>query len=221
MSAVRKRLTYANVVASVALFLALGGGAVWAAGKIGTGKLKRNAVTAPKIRAGAVTNAKLRANAVTRAKIKAGAVGFAKLATGANVIAKASSIPAPAATPGATPVNLVGTTSFTPSSTTVDFLGVEARGENLGRVGEEPCDVRVVPFVNGSEWDIAEGALTVSAFAPTPERPTGQVPVTGGTAPIGLTAPGTTQTVSAKVFGDADCTASSTVSFAIVVTQAK
>lgn len=221
MSAVRKRLTYANVIATLALFLALSGGAVWAAGKIGANKLKRNAVTAAKIKRNAVTNAKIRSNAVTGPKIKAGAVSFAKLATGASVIAEASSIPAPAAVVGATTANLVGTTSFTPSSTAVNFLSVEAKGENLGRVGEEPCEVRVVPFVNGSEWDIAEGALTVSAFAPTPERPTGQIPVTGGTAPIGLTSPGITQTVSAKVFGDADCTGVSTVSVAIVVTQAK
>jgi hypothetical protein len=221
MGAVRKRLTYANVVASLALFLALSGGAVWAAGKIGAGKLKRNAVTAAKIKPGAVTNAKLRANAVTGPKIKAGSVSFAKLATGASLIARASSIPVPAAVVGPTNVTLVGTTSFTPSQATVDFLSVEATGENLGRVGEEPCEVRVVPFVNGSEWDVAEGALTVSAFTPTPERPTGQIPATGATAPIGLASPGVTQTVTAKVFGDADCTGASTVSVAIAVTQAK
>jgi hypothetical protein len=231
MNAVRKRLTYANIVASVALFLALGGGAVWAAGKIGTNKLKRNAVTAAKIKRNAVTGAKIRAGAVTGPKIKAGAVagpkieagavGFAKLAAGANVIAKASSIPVPASIAGPTTVNLVGTTSFTPSPTAVNFLSIEARGESLGRAGEEPCEVRVVPFVNGSEWGVAEGALTVSAFTPTPERPTGQIPITGGTAPIGLTNPGVTQTVSAQVFGDADCAGVSAVSVAIVVTQAK
>ena len=47
-----KRLTYANVIASLALFLALGGGAVYAAShkanQVGTGKLKQNAVTAGK-----------------------------------------------------------------------------------------------------------------------------------------------------------------------------
>lgn len=221
MSAVRKRLTYANVIATLALFLALSGGAVWAAEKVGTSKLKRNAVTAAKIKRNAVTSAKIRGNAVTGPKIKAGAVGFAKLATGTNVIAKASSIPLPAAIAGPTDVNLVGTTSFTPNLTAVDFLSVEAKGDNLGRVGEEPCEVRVVPFINGSEWDIAEGALTVSAFTPTPERPTGQIPITGGTGPIGMTSPGITQTVSAKLFGDPDCTGTSTVSVAIAVTQAK
>lgn len=221
MSAVRKRLTYANAIATLALFLALGGGAVWAAGKIGTKKLKRNAVTAPKIKRNAVTGAKIRAGAVTGVKIKAGAVGFAKLATGVDVIAKASSIPVPAAVVGPTTLTLVGTTSFTPGPATVNFLSVEAKGESLGRVGEAPCEVRVVPFVNGSEWDVAEGALTVSAFTPTAEQPTGQIPLTGATAPIGLTSPGVTHTISAKAFGDADCAGVSTVSVAFVVTQAK
>ena len=42
LRAIGKRITYANVIASLALFLALGGGAVYAAShkanKIGTGK---------------------------------------------------------------------------------------------------------------------------------------------------------------------------------------
>lgn len=221
MGAVRKRLTYANVIATLALFLALSGGVVWASEKIGAKKLKANSVTAGKIKRNAVSAAKIRSNAVTTAKIKSGAVTFAKLATGANVIARASSIPIPVSATNPATVFFVGTTTFTPTSAAADFLSVEAKADDLGRVGTEPCEVRIVPFVNGSQWDIAEGALTVSAFAPTPERPTGLIPVTGGTAPIGLASPGVTQTVSAKVFGDPDCTPVSTVSVAIAVTQAK
>src|ERR1700748_3794207 len=92
-----RRLTYANVIATLALFLALGGGAVWAANKasqkVGTGKLKQNAVTAGKIKANAVTQSKIRENAVTNAKIREGAVNFGKIATGTNVIAAATSTP--------------------------------------------------------------------------------------------------------------------------------
>ncbi|MEX2106781.1 MAG: hypothetical protein WD810_07770 [Solirubrobacterales bacterium] len=221
MEAVRRRLTYANVIATLALFLALSGGVVWASGKIGAKKLKANSVSAGKIKRNAVTTAKIRAKAVTTAKIKDGAVTFAKLATGANVIARASGGPVPASGSAPVTVTLTGTTSFTPTAEAVDFLSVEAKGENLGRVGEEACAARVVPFVNGSQWDVAEGALLVVAFAPTPEFPTGLLPVTGATAPIGLTSPGVTQTISAKVFGDPDCTPASTVSVAFAVTQAK
>lgn len=53
----RERLSYANVVATLALFLALGGGAVWAAGKIGSGEIKKDAVLSKHIKAGAVKGA--------------------------------------------------------------------------------------------------------------------------------------------------------------------
>jgi hypothetical protein len=221
MRALRRRLTYANVIATLALFLALGGGAVWAAGRIGTKSLKANAVTAGKIKRNAVTAVKIRANAVTETKIKAGSVSFAKFAAGANVLASASG--GPVAASGSEPISvpLSGTTSFTPAAGTVDLLSVEARGNDLGRVGAEECNPTVVPFVNGSEWGIAEGALAVRAFEPTATQPTGLSPLTGGTGPIGLTSPGVTQTVSIKVFGDPACTSASTVSVAIAVTQAK
>jgi hypothetical protein len=221
MRAVTQRLSYANVVATVALFLALGGGVVWAAGKIGSRNLKANAVTAGKIKRNAVTNSKIRGNAVTAAKIKAGSVDLTKLAPGTNLIATAGGGPVSASGVAAVDVPLSGTTTFTPAAGTVAFLSVEAKGENLARAGTEDCEPRVVPFVNGSEWDVAEGTLRLRAFTPTAAQPTGQIPVTGGTGPIGLTSPGVAQTVSAKVLGDPNCTSGSTVSVAIAVTQAK
>lgn len=222
MRAVMQRLSYANVVATVALFLALSGGVVWAAGKIGSRNLKANAVTAGKIKRNAVTNSKIRANAVTATKIKAGAVDLTKLAPGTNLIATASGGPVSASGVAAVDVPLSGTTTFTPAAGTVAFLSIEAKGENLARAGtEKDCEPRVVPFVNGSEWDVAEGTLRLRAFAPTATQPTGQIPVTGETGPIGLTSPGVAQTVSAKVFGDPNCSSGSTVSVAIAVTQAK
>jgi hypothetical protein len=221
MRAAMQRLTYANVVATLALFLALGGGVVWAAGKIGAKGLKANAVTAGKIKRNAVTNSKIRGNAVTTAKIKAGAVDFTKLAPGTNLLATASG--GPAVANGLTPIDvpLAGAATFTPAAGSAAFLSVEAKGSNLARVGEKDCEPRILPFVNGSEWDIAEGTLRLRAFAPTAEQPTGLVPVTGATAPLGLTSPGVAQTVSVKLLGDPNCTASSTVSVGIAVTQAK
>jgi len=65
MDAVRRRLTYANVMSSLAVFLVLGGGAAFAAGQlgkssVGSRQLKRNAVTAAKIKNGAVTGDKVK-----------------------------------------------------------------------------------------------------------------------------------------------------------------
>jgi hypothetical protein len=221
MDAVRRRLTYANVIATLAMFLALSGGVVWAAGKVGAGRLKPNSVTAGKIKRNAVTAAKIRSNAVTATKVKDGAIGFAKLATGTSVVATASGGPVDAASPSPVTVPLTGTATFTPANGAVDLLSVEAKGENLGRVGEKVCDPSVVPFVNGSPWGGAEAVLSIRAFAPTADRPTGLSPLAGVTGPVGLTSPGASQAVSVKVFGDPDCSPGSAVSVGIAVTQAK
>jgi hypothetical protein len=221
MRVVRRKLTYANVVATLALFLALSGGVVWASGKISGGRLKPNSVSAGKLRRNAVTATKIRPNAVIAAKIRPGAVDFTKLAAGTNLIASASS-GAVAAT-GAAPVDIAlsGPVTFTPAAGSVDLLSVEARGTGLARVGAEPCAPRVVPFVNGSAWDLAATALTLSAFPPTASEPTGQRPLAGVTGPVGLTSPGVSQTVTVKVIGDPGCAPGGTVAVAVAVTQAK
>jgi hypothetical protein len=60
---IRKRLTYANVMSSIAIFLLLGGATALAAGlaknSVGSKQLKKNAVTSAKIKKGAVTGAKV------------------------------------------------------------------------------------------------------------------------------------------------------------------
>jgi hypothetical protein len=71
---IRKRLTYANLMSSIAVFLVLGGATAFAASKIGSNQLKSNSVTTAKIKKNAVTTAKIKKNAVTTAKIKNGAV---------------------------------------------------------------------------------------------------------------------------------------------------
>jgi hypothetical protein len=214
-------LTYANVIATLALFLALSGGVVWAAGRISGGQLKPNSISAGKIKRNAITAVKIRPNAVTATKIRPGAVDFTKLATGTNLVAGAASGPVPASTSDPISVPLSSPVSFTPSAGTLDLLSVEARGANLARVGTQPCEPRVVPFVNGSAWTVAATGLTLSAFPPTADEPTGQRPLAGVTGPVGLTSPGVSQTVAVKVIGDPGCASGASVSIAVVVTQAK
>lgn len=64
MRSLRGKLTYANVVASLALFLAIGGVSYAATqmpkNSVGTKQLKNNAVTTAKIKNGAVTGAKIK-----------------------------------------------------------------------------------------------------------------------------------------------------------------
>jgi len=54
----RARLSYANVMATIAVFLALTG-TTYAATKIGTAQLRNGAVTNPKLAPGAVTSGKV------------------------------------------------------------------------------------------------------------------------------------------------------------------
>jgi hypothetical protein len=79
---ISKRLTYANVVSSMALFLVLTGATAFAASKIGSNGLKSNSVTTAKIKKNAVTASKIKKNAVTNVKIKNGSVSNAKLGDG-------------------------------------------------------------------------------------------------------------------------------------------
>lgn len=88
MKQIRKRLTYANVMSSIAVFLVLGGATAVAAGQlgknsVGTKQLKANAVTAAKIKKNAITAAKVKKNAVTGVKIKNASVTSEKIANGA------------------------------------------------------------------------------------------------------------------------------------------
>ena len=80
---IRARLTYANVMATLALFVALGGGAYAAvklpANSVGSKQLKPNAVTTPKLRAAVVTRPKLAANSVDGSKVVDGSL------TGADI----------------------------------------------------------------------------------------------------------------------------------------
>ena len=104
-SRIRSKLTYANVTATIALFLALGGATAIAANQlpkhsvgtpqlkakavkagqlarnaVKTGKIAPEAVKAGKIDKGAIVTNRLRDGAVSGAKVASGAVGTGKLA---------------------------------------------------------------------------------------------------------------------------------------------
>jgi hypothetical protein len=72
----RKRLTYANVMSSIAVFLVLGGAAVAAT------QLPKNSVGPKQLKKGAVTTAKIKKGAVTNAKVKPGSLKASAFAAG-------------------------------------------------------------------------------------------------------------------------------------------
>jgi hypothetical protein len=87
--AIGGRLSYANVMATVAVFIALGGSA-WAvaANSIGSKELKRNAVGKKHVKKNAVGTKELRANAVGSAIIRDNAVRPPKIPDGSLTGAK-------------------------------------------------------------------------------------------------------------------------------------
>lgn len=97
----RPKLNYANVIATIALFVALGGAAVAAGlpkksvgaqqlkpGAVTTKALRKKAVTAGKIAPMAVTAGKLGANAVLPGNLGNGIISTSKLADGSVIAAK-------------------------------------------------------------------------------------------------------------------------------------
>lgn len=90
-SRLRPKLTYSNAIATIALFIALGGAAV-AAGlpknSVGPKQLKRGAVTAAKIRKAAVTAGKLGPKSVVAGKLGPNAVLPGNIGNGAITSAK-------------------------------------------------------------------------------------------------------------------------------------
>jgi hypothetical protein len=90
-SKLRPSLSYSNVIATIALFIALGGAAV-AAGlprnSVGTKQLKPGAVTTAKLHRGAVTSGKLAPKSVIAGKLGPSAVTPGNIGNGAVTTAK-------------------------------------------------------------------------------------------------------------------------------------
>ena len=83
---IRGQLSYANVMATLAVFLALGGTTLAISlpkKSVGPKQLKKNAVTEPKIRGSAVTGDKLAGGAVTEQALADAAVTGAKISPSA------------------------------------------------------------------------------------------------------------------------------------------
>jgi hypothetical protein len=87
MVKIKGRLTYANLISTMALFLALGGAGALAAShltvprnSVGAKQLKNNSISAQKLKPEAISTPKLRTAAVGSEKIAPGAVNSSKLA---------------------------------------------------------------------------------------------------------------------------------------------
>jgi hypothetical protein len=200
------RLSYANVMATIAVFLALGGGAYAAL------HLPKNSIRSKQIKNHQVKKADLAKNAVDSKKIQDGSVLRGDLGSGVLsglVVASAQADSLPAATP-TDPVPLSGSTSFTPVSGRPNLVMLDVRATTAD-VGAPLCQPVVALSINGEAVDTAFLGTPGAALHSTEDS---------FADPWGLGRPGVAQNMSVRVQGDADCTASSKIdSIRLVVTQ--
>jgi hypothetical protein len=120
------KLSYSNVIATMALFIALGGAAV-AAGlpknSVGANQLKRGAVTAAKLKKAAVTSGKLAPKSVIAGKLGPNAVLPGNIGNGAITSAK---IGAGAVIANSIKNNVITTNKLNSKAVTTDKLAANA-----------------------------------------------------------------------------------------------
>ena len=205
----RSKLTYGNVVATLALVLAVGGGTVYAAKQLG-----KNSVDSKNISRGAVRASDLGKNSVASPKIKDGTINAGDIAAGvipqipqieADVTATATAGPRSGINANTTtPLALSGDTSFTPGAGEVAAIAAEGRFTIATTNVANFCNPSVSLSLNGEPTrvfvDPADGETSTTLTTSLGRDADG---------PFGLIDPDTPMTVTAQINGDADCTADS------------
>jgi hypothetical protein len=174
MKKIRTRLTYGNVVATLALFVALGGTSAFAASQLGknsvgtkqlkagsvtTAKIKPDAVTEKKIADDAITTAKLKDLAVTGQKINLATLGTVPSADHATSAGHATSADGATTADRATTAEraaTAGTATNADSATTVDGQSVASFSASLAENGP-------------SATPLAFGGITLTASCDAPK----------------------------------------------------
>ena len=82
LSKFRPRITYANVVSTIALALAIGGGTAYAATKIGTKNIRYHAVTGSKVATNAVTASKIKSSSLSASDVRDNSLTSTEIRTG-------------------------------------------------------------------------------------------------------------------------------------------
>jgi hypothetical protein len=237
MKQLRSALTYSNVVATLALFLAISGGVVYAASNLGRNSVKskniaahavktrniaKNAVKKGNLAPNAVVTGKVKKEAITGAKVKTATLTRTNLAAGTlaglQVLdASASSVPGLTEfKEEGTPVPLSGTTSFTPVAGKSYELLTELKGTPNDGNGSEggPCFASVRILVNGEPFTGA------SIFNDAEEKPPFNNETIGSSSTaIGMQEAGQSQSISALAFGNGNCSSATTASLRVTVVE--
>ncbi len=188
----RYKLSYANVVSTLALFLALSGGVVYAASKIGTKDIQHQAVTKKKLAPNAVGNNKVKKGSIKPSRLTF-PVFYAATPKGGSHEVTNGPDPYPISggqwTQKAKAVNVV----FSEATATLAYDGS----------GSGQCQVFFDLRIDGQQ--VGGGQLQTGST--TPEQVTGQI----GAAPGAGPANATPRTLTAQVGSNGDCETGSSI----------
>jgi hypothetical protein len=202
----RLRLTYANVVSTICLFVVLGGGAYAAAkvvlpkNSVGTTQIKKEAVATAKIKANAVNGAKVADGSLTGADVADGSLATADLADGAVNSAKVLD--------RSLNGNDVAPDSLTGTEINESTLGQVPSAVNADQLGGKTPAGYLASAVYVKESPVAEGTnLGDGTFAIEQACNPGDAMLSGGPANVNSTsimvesfpAPGTTNAWKARI----------------------
>lgn len=208
----RPRLTYANVVSTLALFLALGGGVAYAANKIRSGDIAAGAVRTADVHKRAIVSGKLALGAVHSNQIADASVGAKQLGPAAvapgnlqfPVFLAASPTGGPApVTNGPDPYPLNGGTwTQSPGQIQVVF-GAGAANLAYDGSGGGSCQVYFEVTLNGQQ--VGGGQLSTDSTTLTRvEQSIGAQPQVDPLAP-------TTMSLALRTGSNGDCTSDSQI----------
>jgi hypothetical protein len=171
---IRRRLTYANVMSTIAVFFVIGGATAVAAtqlakNSVGSKQLKKNAVTGVKIKNGAVTSAKIADGSVITAKLADGSVVTAKILDGSVTTGKLAD---KAVTTGKLNESAVTTGKITDANVTTSKLADKAvttakladLGVTTGKLADN--SVNSAKIIDGQVVATDLGATVIRTSAP-------------------------------------------------------
>jgi hypothetical protein len=178
MKRLRPRLTYANVIATLALFLALGGGAYAAV------QLPKNSIGAKQLKKNAVTAAKIKDGAVTASKIRLSSLGTVPNASHADSATSAGSAATAANASHADSATSAGSAATAQTAATANSLAPPEPLRVVGQPGEPGFEPGWADFISGSlasfymdrqgivhlQGDVTRGSGTNSTIFVLPAR---------------------------------------------------
>jgi hypothetical protein len=151
-----RHLSFSNVIALLALFVALGGaayagtkinGKIIVNGSIGGGKLKNETITANKIKKGTLTGAQIRNETITGAQIQAGSID-----------ARQINLSSLGTVPSAQSANTAGTAAKADSATTADTATSATNAANADSAKHAESADRAATADNATNADTATSA---------------------------------------------------------------